>query len=105
MNAIAKRFVKAIKDECLSRMVFFGDGMLHKAITEFVEHYHTERKHQGLGNRLLQPGPSLPVTEGTVHRHVRLGGLLLLSCKANSEWNGLWAGRARAARFTGPTYS
>jgi transposase InsO family protein len=75
-NAIAERFVKTIKDECLSKMVFFGEGMLRKAIAEFVEHYHTERNHQGLGNRLLRQGPTLPVTEGTVHRHVRLGGLL-----------------------------
>jgi len=75
-NAIAERFVKTIKDECLSRMVFFGEGMLRWAIAEFAEHYHTERNHQSLGNRLLRPGPTLPVTEGTVHRHVRLGGLL-----------------------------
>jgi hypothetical protein len=50
--------------------------MLRRAIAEFVEHYHTERNHQGLGNRLLRPGPTQPVTEGTVHRHARLGGLL-----------------------------
>jgi hypothetical protein len=75
-NAIAERFVKTIKDECLSKMVFFGEGMLRKAIAEFVEHYHTERNHQGLGNRLLRPGPTLPVAEGTVHRMVGLGGLL-----------------------------
>jgi len=76
MNAIAERFVKTIKDECLSKLVFFGEGMLRRAIAEFVEHYDTERNHQGLGNRLLRPGPTLPVTEGSVHRHVRLGGLL-----------------------------
>jgi len=68
--------VKTIKDECLSKMVFFGEGRLRRAIAEFVEHYHTERNHQGLGNRLLQPGPTLPVIEGNVHRQVRLGGLL-----------------------------
>jgi len=76
MNAIAERFVKTIKDECLSRMMFFGEGMLRRAIAEFVEHYHAERNHQGLGNRLLRPGPTLAVTEGRVQRHVRLGGLL-----------------------------
>jgi hypothetical protein len=49
--------------------------MLRKAIAEFVEHYHTERNHQGLGNRLLRSGPTLK-SEGAVRRHVRLGGLL-----------------------------
>ena len=68
--------MKTIKDEWLSKMVFFGEGMLRRAIAEFVEHYHTERNHQGLGNRLLRPGPTLPVTKGTVHRNVRLGGPL-----------------------------
>lgn len=79
--AISERFVKIIRDQCLS----VADGVLrpghvpqgHQAIAEFVEHYHAERHHQGIGNRLLlQPGPSLPVTEGTVCRQVRLGGLL-----------------------------
>jgi putative transposase len=74
MNAIAERFVKTIKDECLSRMAFLGEGMLRRAIKEFVEHYHTERNHQRLGDRLSRPGPTLPVTEGTVHRQVRLEG-------------------------------
>ena len=76
MNAIAERFVKTIKNDCLSKMMFLGEGMLRRAIAEFVEHYHTERNHQGVGNRLLRPGPTLPVNEGTVHRIVRLGGLL-----------------------------
>lgn len=57
-------------------MVFFGEGMLRRAIAEFVEHYHAERNHQGLDNRLLRPVQTLPVTDGTVRRHVRLGGLL-----------------------------
>jgi putative transposase len=76
MNAVAERFVKTIKDECLSKMVFFGEGMLRRAVAEFFEHYHTERHQQGLGNQLLRPGPTLRVTEGTVHRQVRLGGLI-----------------------------
>jgi transposase InsO family protein len=76
MNAIAERFVRTIKDECLSKMVFFVEGMLRRATAEFVEHYHTERNHQGLGNQLLRPGSTLRATESTVHRQVRLGGLL-----------------------------
>ena len=63
-------------DACLSKIAFFGEDMRRRAITEFVEHYHTERNHQGLGNRLLRTGPTLSVTEGAVHRNVRLGGLL-----------------------------
>jgi hypothetical protein len=48
---------------------------LRHVIAEFVEHYHRERNHQGLANRLIA---STPVTDGTgrVRRRQRLGGLL-----------------------------
>ena len=43
---------------------------------EYVEHYHRERNHQGLDNRLLQH--ALPPKRGAtnVQRRDRLGGLL-----------------------------
>jgi len=53
-NAFAERFVRSIKTECLSRMIFFGRASLQHAIGEFITHYHRERNHQGVGNRLLQ---------------------------------------------------
>ena len=37
----------------MERMILFGEGSLRKAIHEFIEHYHHERNHQGLGNRLI----------------------------------------------------
>jgi putative transposase len=36
-------------------MIFFGEDSLRNAIGEFVAHYHFERNHQGLGNRLIVP--------------------------------------------------
>jgi hypothetical protein len=41
-NAYAERFVRSIKSECLDRMIFFGVDSLHRAIAEYVEHYHRE---------------------------------------------------------------
>ncbi len=55
LNAHAERFVRSIKESCLERMIFFGEGSLRKGIHEFVLHYHGERNHQGLGNRLIMP--------------------------------------------------
>jgi transposase InsO family protein len=75
MNAFAERFVRTIKDECLSKMVFFGEAMLRRALREFVEHYHEERPHQGRGNVVLRSSPPMPTT-GPVIRRERLGGLL-----------------------------
>jgi putative transposase len=76
MNAFAERFVQSIQDECLSRMIFFGEAMLRRALSEFVAHYHAERNHQGVENRLLMPefGPA-PDGDAVV-RLERLGGLL-----------------------------
>jgi putative transposase len=76
MNTFAARFVRTIQDECLSRIVFFGEAMLRRALTEFLAHYHAERNHEGVENRLLMPEVG-PAPEGNeVVRLERLGGLL-----------------------------
>jgi len=76
LNAFAERFVRTIKEECLNRMVFFGEKMLRHAVAEFCAHYHRERNHQGLGNRLIEPDENVGLTTGDIVRHDRLGGLL-----------------------------
>ena len=76
LNAYAERFVRSIKEECLNRVIPLGEGHLRLLAQEYVEHYHRERNHQGLDNRLLQhaPRPRRPATD--VQRRERLGGLL-----------------------------
>jgi hypothetical protein len=39
-------------------MIFFGQASLQHAVSYFVAHYHIERNHQGLANRLAQPSPT-----------------------------------------------
>jgi transposase InsO family protein len=55
LNAYAERFVRSIKDECLDRMIFFGERMLRETIHSYLEHYHAERNHQGIDNQLIDP--------------------------------------------------
>jgi transposase InsO family protein len=76
LNAYAERFVRSIKDECLGRMIFLGQASLRRAISEFVAHYHTERNHQGLGNRLIRPQPQEAANHGAIDRRQWLGGML-----------------------------
>jgi transposase InsO family protein len=76
LNAYAERFVRSIKESCLERMIFFGEGSLRKGIHEFVTHYHGERNHQGLGNRLITPDECHADQRGAIRRRERLGGLL-----------------------------
>jgi putative transposase len=73
-NALAERFVKSIKDECLDRMIFFGTASLDRALAAYEAHYLEERNHQGIGNELIDP--VLGDAEGIVARRERLGGLL-----------------------------
>jgi transposase InsO family protein len=74
-NAYAERFVRSIKEECLDRIVPLGERHFRRAATEFVEHYHRERNHQGLENALIEGGATT-AGGGRVHRRQRLGGLL-----------------------------
>jgi putative transposase len=53
LNAYAERFVRTIKEGCLDRMILFGEDALRNTIRELVAHYHMERNHQGLDNRLV----------------------------------------------------
>ena len=76
LNAYAERFVRSIKDECLGRMIFFGERSLRKATREFAAHYHTERNHQGIDNRLIDPDDRPESTFGAIDCVQRLGGML-----------------------------
>ncbi len=54
-------------------MIIFGERHLRHAIGEYVRHYHCERPHQGLGNRIIDPTGQ---GEGEIVVEERLGGLL-----------------------------
>jgi transposase InsO family protein len=71
-----ERFMRSVKDECLHRMIFFGEMSLKTAVVGFLGHYHQERNHQGLDNRLIEPGEEVGRTAGEVVCRERLGGML-----------------------------
>lgn len=66
LNAHAERFVRSIKESCLERMIFFGEGSLRRAIHEYVAHYHGERNHQGLENRIISPNSEHLAASGPI---------------------------------------
>ena len=74
-NAYTERFVRSIKEECLDRLIPFGERHFRRALAQFVAHYHRERNHQGLGNELIEGAPAQSRV-GRVGRRQRLGGLL-----------------------------
>lgn len=78
LNAFAERWVKSVKDDCLSKLILFGETSLRRALREYLIHYHAERNHQGKSNVLLFP--TVTTAMNRVDRSVgckeRLGGLL-----------------------------
>jgi hypothetical protein len=45
-----ERFMRSIKEECLLKMIFFGEKMLRNGVREYLLYYHEERNHQGMAN-------------------------------------------------------
>ena len=76
LNAYAERFVRSIKSECLNRMIFFSGKHLRYVVNEYVEHYHAERNHQGIGNRLIEERHEGAQNTGPVVSRTRVGGML-----------------------------
>jgi putative transposase len=74
VNAYVERFVQAVGQECLDRLIVFGPGHFDHVLAEYLAYYHEERPHQGKGNVPLTPAAAPP--EGEVRCRERLGGLL-----------------------------
>jgi putative transposase len=74
-NAYTERFVRSINKECLDRLIPIGERHFRCAVAEYVEHYHAERNHQGIDNRLISTPSEIQMTS-RVRRRPRLGGLL-----------------------------
>ena len=76
LNAYTERFVRSIKSECLTEIIPVGERHLRKAVKQYTEHYHLERNHQGLDNKLIEKPHMALNTSSRVERHERLGGVL-----------------------------
>jgi len=76
LNAYAERFVRSIKSECLAQIIPLREEHLRDAVKQYAEHYHLERNHQGLDNRLIEKPEGEVDMNSAVVRSERLGGIL-----------------------------
>jgi hypothetical protein len=60
LNAYEERFVRGIKESCLVRVIFFGEGALRKGIDDCVRHYHGERTTKVSATARLCPMKAKP---------------------------------------------
>jgi putative transposase len=76
-NAIAERFVKTVRAECLDWLLIVNRRHLARVLRIFVEHYNTQRPHRALklhAPQRAEPPPTPAI--GEIRRHDRLGGLI-----------------------------
>jgi transposase InsO family protein len=76
LNAHIERFFRSLREECLDRLIFFGEASLERAVRTYVHHFRHHRNHQGLSNKIIQPGEEVGCQQGEVQCHESLGGLL-----------------------------
>jgi putative transposase len=74
-NAFAERFVRSIKQECLSRLIFLSERHLRTTIATFVDYYRQRRNHQGIQNKLIEPPTCFPKV-GRIRCRNERGGML-----------------------------
>ena len=55
MNVFVERWIQSIQLECLDHFIALGEAHLNYLVAQFVEHYHAERRHQRISNKLIRP--------------------------------------------------
>ena len=78
-NAIAERFVRTVRAECLDWLLILNRRHLEHVLRVYVDHYNGERPHRSLKLRAPMPdgpprGRSRPPSD--IQRRDRLGGLI-----------------------------
>ena len=80
-NAIAERFVKTVRTECLDWLLILNRRHLERVLRVYVDHYNTHRPHRALDLRPPEPEHQTlqltnPTRSGDIIRRDRLGGLI-----------------------------
>ncbi len=73
-NAVAERWVRSVRQECLDQLLILNQRHLACVLKEYVHYYNTARPHQGLGQQT--PVPLSRSRRGTIHCRDVLGGIL-----------------------------
>jgi putative transposase len=75
-NAIAERFVRTVRSECLDWLLILNRHHLERVLRIYAEHYNTQRPHRAL--ELCPPQLKRAATSSgsEIHRRDRLGGLI-----------------------------
>jgi transposase InsO family protein len=76
-NAIAERFVRTVRSECLDWLLILNQRQLEHVLRVYTDHYNRQRPHRALALRPPNPQAEPPLPASCdVQRHDRLGGLI-----------------------------
>jgi putative transposase len=76
-NAIAERFVRTVRSECLDWLLILNRRHLERVLRTYVDHYNQERPHRGLELRPPEPVERQEMgLASEIRRRDRLGGLI-----------------------------
>jgi putative transposase len=80
-NAVAERFIRTIRTECLDRLLILDQRHLERVLSVFLDHYNGHRPHRALSltspNRARRPAAATAgLTGHRVLRRDRLGGVV-----------------------------
>jgi putative transposase len=74
-NAVAERWIRSARQECLDHLLIVGEAHLRRVLDVYVGFYNRARPHQGLDQRTPVTAPR-PAPHGPIQCRSRLGGLL-----------------------------
>src|SRR3712207_2073109 len=64
-NAVAERWIRSVRQECLDHLLIVGEAHLHRVLAVYVSFYNQDRPHQGLDQCTPVPAPP-PVNPGPI---------------------------------------
>src|SRR5579859_3923619 len=73
-NAVAERWVRSVREECLDHLLILNQRHLRRVLAEYVQYYNAARPHQGLEQQSPLPFP--PRQTGSVACRDVLGGII-----------------------------
>jgi putative transposase len=74
-NAIAERWIRSVRQECLDHLLLLGERHAWRVLRAYIAFYNERRPHQGLGQECPVPTTSRAGT-GRIQRQEVLGGLI-----------------------------
>jgi putative transposase len=79
-NAVAERFVRTVRAECLDWLLIMNRRQLERVLRVFVDHYNTHRPHRSLNlappEQSEQRASAVRQSTAAIERRDRLGGLI-----------------------------